>query len=391
MNLKANIKKEETIAFTQELVRLNSTSGQEGAVARLIAAKLGSMDFDEIFMDNYGSVIGIRAGLKPGPRVLFDAHMDVVPVNNPESWSCDPFGGDQRDGKIWGRGATDIKGGLAGMVMALGRLPREAFSGALILSATVGEGLIEGAALQKVIERTHPDGVVIIEPSQCRLGTAQKGRTGFWIKVAGRPAHTSHPEEGENAIYRAAEMLQRLRKITLPIDARLGEGVMELIEISSRPFPGECTVPYECLLRFDRRLVNDETLDSVRASIENALAGQDREFTGWQFGFNSSEYTTYTGQIVRRLEFHPGWQMAEDSSWIRKAAQGLEQAGIAPEFFAAPFCTNGSCSAGILKLPTVIFGPSNVSLAHVIDEYISVEELMRGAAGLAGLASRLTG
>src|SRR5512146_2396948 len=100
MNLKANIE-EEIIKFTQELVRRNSPSGQEGAVAQLIVDKMSSMDFDEVFVDDYGSVTGVRAGLKPGARVLFDAHMDVVPVNNPESWSCDPFGGEQRDGKIW--------------------------------------------------------------------------------------------------------------------------------------------------------------------------------------------------------------------------------------------------------------------------------------------------
>ncbi len=378
--------REEIITFTQELVRLRSYSGEEGAAAQVITTKMHSLDFDEVFVDEYGSVVGIRAGKKAGARVLFDAHMDVVSVKNIESWNCDPFGGELREGKIWGRGATDIKGGLAGMVVALGRLPRETFNGSLILSASVGEELIEGAGLQKVIESSHPDVVVIVEPSQCRLGTAQKGRTGFWIKVTGQPAHTSHPAEGENAIYKAVEVIQRLRAASLPDDVRLGKGIMELIEISSKPFPGECTVPYECLLRFDRRLVSSETQASVSAAIENTLA----PFEGWQFGFNLSEYTTYTGQTVKHLEFHPGWVMEETSPWVRKAAQGLDRAGIVPETFAAPYCTNGSYSAGILNLPTVIFGPSTIGLAHAIDEYIPVEELLRGAVGLAGLAMSLT-
>ncbi len=377
---------QEIISLTQKLVRIPSLSGEEAAVAELIEGTLQSMDFDEVTVDGCGSVVGIRNGEKPGKRILFDAHMDVVPVNNPESWSHDPFGGELSEGKIWGRGATDIKGGLAGMVVALGRLPRADFHGTLILSASVGEELIEGYALKKVVEDTHPDGVVIIEPSQCQLGIAQKGRAGFWIKTTGEPAHTSQPEQGENAIYKAVEIIQRLRGLPLPKDPKMGKGVMELIEILSSPYPGECTVPYGCRLRYDRRLVEGETQSSIRASIESALTQMD----GWQFGFNQSEYTTYTGHVAGQLEFHPGWAMEETSDWIRKATQGLISAGIQPKMFSAPYCTNGSYSGGILKLPTLIFGPSHIGLAHVVDENILIDDLLPFAQGLVGLAASLT-
>ncbi len=376
---------QQILAFTQELVQIPSLSGEEEAVAQLVEAQLKSMDFDDVHVDGYGSVVGIRQGEKPGGRVLFDAHIDTVPVKNPELWSHDPFGGELSEGKIWGRGATDIKGGLAGMVIALGRMPRDAFRGTLILSASVGEELIEGAALQKVMENTHPDGVVIIEPTQCRLGIAQKGRAGFWVNTTGRAAHTSHPEQGENAIYKAVDVIQRLRDLPLPEDPVLGKGVMELIEIQSSPFPGECTVPYACRLRFDRRLVEGETQASVQASIEDALSSVQ----GWQFGFNQSEYMTYTGQMVSRLEFHPGWAMEETSPWVLVAMQGLAGVGMAPTTFAAPYCTNGSYSRGILQLPTLIFGPSHTGLAHIVDEYVLVAELLHAAEGLVGLATSL--
>jgi putative selenium metabolism hydrolase len=311
--------------------------------------------------------------------------MDVVPVKNPGDWSIDPFSGELRDGKIWGRGATDIKGGLAGMVVALGRLPRDEFAGTLILAASVGEETIEGAALQKIVERSHPDRAVIIEPSGCRLGTGQKGRTGFEIQVQGKPAHTSTPERGENAIYKAVEIIQRLRAMTLPQDPRLGSGIQELIEISSTPFPGECTVPYGCRLRYDRRLVSGETPDSVRASIDQALTG----LGDWQMQFHESQYLTYTGQAVQRTEFHPGWAMGEGDAWVEQAAKSLAKAGLDTELFTAPYCTNGSYTAGIVGLPTLIFGPSTIRLAHIIDEYVEVEELLKGATGLAELGRGL--
>lgn len=376
---------EEIIQFTQELIRIKSLSGEEGAVAQAVENKLRALDFDDVLVDEYGSVVATRAGKKPGGRVLFDAHMDVVPVQNPTSWSVDPFGGELRDGKLWGRGATDIKGGLAAMLIALGRLPRQDFCGTLILSASIGEELIEGAALQRVVQRTHPDGVVIIEPSQCQLGIGQKGRTGFWIKVDGKPAHTSHPENGENAIYKAFEVIQRLRQARLPVDPHLGKGILELIEISSIPFPGECTVPYECLLRFDRRLGGAETQDTVRSEVENTLAS----LQGWDMGFNETTLKTYTGQWLKQPEFHPGWVMEPTAAWVTTAAESLKSASLAPEFVMVPYCTNGSYTEGVLQLPTVIFGPSTVELAHVIDEYIEVDELLRGAAGLAALAKKL--
>lgn len=376
---------EEIINFTQELIRIKSLSGEEGALAQAVENKLRSMDFDEVFVDEYGSVVATRAGKRQGSRVLFDAHMDVVPVQNPKSWSVDPFGGELRDRKIWGRGATDIKGGLAGMVITLGRLPREVFCGTLILSASVGEELIEGAALQRVVESTHPDGAVIIEPTQCHLGIGQKGRTGFWIKVRGKPAHTSNPEIGENAVYKAVAVIQRLRDLPLPVDPFLGKGVMELIEICSTPFPGECTVPYECLLRFDRRLVDGESQDTIRSAVENTLAS----LKDWEMGFNNTIFKTYTGQLVKQLEFHPGWMIEPTSIWVKKASESLKSANLDQEYIKVPYCTNGSCTAGILQLPTVIFGPSTVELAHVIDEYIEVDELLRGAGGLAHLAIKL--
>ncbi len=87
------------------------------------------------------------------------------------------------------------------------------------------------------------------------------------------------------------------------------------------------------------------------------------------------------------MDFHPGWMAEKTSAWVQKAASGLSQVGVSPEFMLAPYCTNGSYTGGVMGLPTLIFGPSNVGLAHIIDEYIEVEELLRGARGLAGLAA----
>ena len=234
---------DETVAFAQEIVRINSLSGEEGAVAAAIAAKMRALAYEQVQVDAFGSVIAQRSGQQPGPRILFDAHMDVVPVTNPEAWTCDPLGGELREGKIWGRGASDMKGPLAAAVVALGHLPAEAFAGTLIVSTSIGEEKHEGAGLEKVMEIARPDFVVICEPNGGTLGIGQKGRAGLWVDVLGKPAHSAVPHLGENAVYKAVEIITRLRQMPLPADELLGEGILELIDAVSRPYPSRSTVP----------------------------------------------------------------------------------------------------------------------------------------------------
>lgn len=376
----------EIIAFTQALVRQASVPGQEGGAAGLVTERLAALDWDRVWTDRFGNVIATRQGSRPGPRLLFDAHMDVVPVANPEAWSCDPFGGELRDGRIWGRGSTDIKGGLAALLYALSSLGRDEFNGTFIFSASVGEELLEGAALRSVVAETRPDFALICEPTECRLGVTQKGRAEFWVQVSGRPAHTSRPELGDNAIYRAIEMVPALRSIPLPADDLLGPGVMTLIEISSQPFPGECIVPFGCRLRFDRRLVHGETRDSLLEGVRAALT----PFDNWQTGFHRGNFTTYTGLVLEQDHFQSAWKLADSSPWMARARRGLANAGLPVGTYAVPFCTNGSLTAGEASLPTLVFGPSTIALAHAIDEYIPVDELLRGFRSLRELAAALS-
>ena len=378
--------RDEIITFTQELVRLPSLPGQEREVALAVQAKMRALNYDEVWKDEYGSVVGILHGSGAGPTVLFDSHTDTVEITSPEVWTHDPLGGEIDGGKIWGRGATDMKGAIAATVVELGRLPRQQFRGTLAVSASVGEEVIEGAALSHIITRVKPDFVVICEPTECKLGIGQKGRAGIGVSTSGKPAHTANPRLGDNAVYKMLPVIERLAAMELPKDALLGDGVMELVEIQSFPFPGKSIVPDGCRARFDRRLTRGETMDSVLNSMREGLEGLKD---------CSVEYTTahvdcYTGQQLEMPDFHAGWAIDSKSEWLGRARRGLQAAGLAADFYAVPYCTNGSYSAGEAKIPTIVFGPSTITLAHAIDEYIEIDELMHGAEGFVGLARELT-
>ena len=113
----------EIISFAQDIIRINSPSGEEEGAARLIQQKMEALNYDDVHVDCVGNVIASRKGKHAGPVVLFDGHMDVVSAANPEQWQSDPFSAEIMDGKIWGRGATDMKGPLAAAIIALGRIP----------------------------------------------------------------------------------------------------------------------------------------------------------------------------------------------------------------------------------------------------------------------------
>ncbi len=378
--------RDEIISFTQDLVRLPSLPGHEREVAHAVEARMRALGYDEVWTDECGSVVGMLHGEKAGATILFDSHSDTVEITSPEDWTHDPLGGELDADKIWGRGSTDMKGALAGTVVALGRLPKSEYRGTLAVSASVGEEVIEGAALSHIIPRVHPDFVVICEPSECRLGIGQKGRTGIWVSTTGRAAHTSTPQLGDNAIYKMLPVVERLRALPLPEDPILGRGLMELAEIQSFPFPGKSIVPDLCRARFDRRLMRGETMESVLDSFRAALA----DLKDWSVEYTTARVDCYTGHVLELPDFFPAWALDQGSIWYDKAARGLKSAGLVPDHFVAPYCANGSYSAGQAGIPTMIFGPSTIRLAHAVDEYIEVPELLRGAEGFVGLARELT-
>jgi len=343
------------------------------------------LGYDEVTTDELGSVVGVLRGGAPGPTVLFDAHMDVVPVTEPEAWRHGPFSGDRAEGRLWGRGATDVKGNLAAAVVALGALPRDRFSGRIVMAASVGEEMIEGLALTRVLARCRADVVVVCEPTGLHLGVGHKGRAGLAVEARGRAAHTSRPELGVNAVYRMMGAIGRIRAVPPRRDALLGNGVNELVEIVSQPYPGTSMVPVGCMVRFDRRLVREETPDTVLAEMREALAGLD----GVTARLHRVSLDCYTGCSFAVDDFHPAWALEEEHPLVQRALGGLRRAGVPARTTLAPYCTNGAASAGELGIPTVIYGAGEIADAHVVDESVSVDALHVAYRGYQALARGL--
>lgn len=376
----------EVVEFLQDLVGAPGLAGDLEAVGVVTMQKMRALGFDDIWRDEVGNIIGRRRGAKSGPKIVFDAHMDVVDEGNREAWAHDPFGGEVIGGKLWGRGSTDDKGSLAAFSVALANLPRDSFAGEVYAVGTVGEEILEGAALETVLDAIQPDAIVVGEPTDCRLGIGHKGRCRVVFSIKGKSGHSSSPEVGDNAIDKAVEAIRCVRQIPSVEDPLLGKSVMEPIQISSSPMPSFSTIPYDCKVIFDRRMVRGETRETVLELHRNALAG----LAGCSVSYDEQSIHCYTGKNLTREDFHPAWAMEPDSKWVRLSLDGLINAGIPPVIYGTPYCTNGSSSAGERGIPTIVFGPGSVLVAHTTDEYIDIPELVRSVKGYMGIAQSLS-
>ena len=209
-------------SFLQELVRIPSLSTHEEAVAVRLAEEMRHVGFSEVRTDRIGNVIG-RVGSGQGPKLLLSGHMDTVDVGDPARWAHPPYDGCIENGILYGRGACDMKAGLAAMVYAVKALLDAGgeLAGDLYVVGVVQEEPCEGLAMRVLVEEegVRPDYVVLGEPSDLQISVGHRGRLEMRVQVKGKAAHASSPALGSNAIHNAVGV----RVLALPV-GRLGPG-----------------------------------------------------------------------------------------------------------------------------------------------------------------------
>lgn len=384
---------DELVGFLLDLLAIPSHSAKEKEVTGRIASEMRRLGFDEVRIDGLGNVIG-RIGV--GPRIIaFDAHVDTVYAGDRAQWSFDPFKPRVTEGKVWGRGAADQKGGLASMVYA-GRIMKElglvnGFT--LLFIGSVQEEDCEGLAWKYLVEeeKIRPELVVLTEPTSLNIYRGHRGRMEIEIEVRGRSSHGSAPERGDNAAYKAARLALEIERLNerLAADAFLGKGTVAVTEIVSGS-PSLCAVPDTARLHLDRRLTAGETKESaiaeVRTAVGSAGVPDAKVFV--------PEYRepSHTGRIYPFEKYFPTWVLEESSPWLKKAVSAYTGLfGRQPKVDKWTFSTNGVGIMPLYGIPCLGFGPGNERQAHVVDEYCPVEDLSLAAAFYTALAATLSG
>jgi len=380
----------QVIGLCQALIQQQSYSGQEDGVARCMQQAFREFGYDEEFVDSYGSVLGLIRGKHPGKKILLDGHIDTVPVPDASKWTHAPYGGELEGGKIYGRGASDMKGAVSAMIAASAFFAADTvktFAGEIYVSGVVHEECFEGIAARKISERARPDYVVIGEASELNLKRGQRGRAEIVVETFGKPAHSANPRVGINAVYKMAELIREIAKLPEPEHLVLGRGILELTDIKSSPYPGASVVPDYCRATYDRRLLVGETKESVLKPLQELIGSMKRRDPQFEakVHFASDVQKCYTGAEIGGERFFPGWVFDRDDEFVQSALAGLRSAGLNPEITQYSFCTNGSHYAGEAGIKTIGFGPSRENLAHTIDEYIDVAQLFAATKGYYGI------
>jgi len=363
------------VQLTQELVRIdtvNPASTEDRAaehVARLLEAG-GFKVSRHAFAPGRTSLVA-RHG--PGARapLCFAGHIDTVPLGAAR-WTHDPFGGEIAGGKLYGRGSSDMKSGVAAFVCAALDVARADRGAELVLVVVAGEETgCEGSAH---LARTagalgHAGAIVVAEPTGNRPLVGHKGALWLEARTRGVTAHGSMPERGVNAIYRAARAIARLEpfRFAVPPDPLLGSPTFNVGTV--RGGLNVNSVPDEAVFTIDVRTTPALPNDAARAALA-AVLGPEVEL----------------GTIVDvgSLRADPG------NRWVREvfevAAPHLD-AAPAPE--SAPYFTDASMLTPALGgVPTVILGPGELQLAHQTDEWCLVSRVEAAAEIYRELARR---
>ena len=381
------MKNNELYSLLASLVSTDSVSGNEKGIVDFLDDKFTSLGFAVHRMES-GSICGVLDGDRPGKTVLLDAHIDTVGVPDVSKWTYDPFSL-TRDGKrIYGRGTSDMKGGLAAIIGGASEFVNKSFPGRIIVSCIVEEERFEGICSREVSKRFKPDYVVIGESTGGKLNIGQRGRCEILLEAEGRSCHSSNPEEGINAIRVMMDAIEALDDLDVVEDEMLGKGIMALTDIISSPYPGASVIPEKCYATFDRRTIVGETGESVLSPINSLLEKRGIKAKA-KIAYGVTD--TYTGHHLEAPRFFPAWKMRDQDEVSIKARKGLKSVGLWEVFSHYSFCTNGSHYMGEAGIPTVGYGPGREKLAHIVDEYIEEEELYRTKRGIEGIIGGLLG
>ena len=367
------IKEEEVVEVLRELIRRPSQNppGNEKVTAEYVFNMMKEWGFEPQYVfkpvPERPSVGVVHKGIEGKPRLVLNGHIDVVPEGDPDGWSVPPFEGVVKEGRVYGRGACDMKAGLAAAMVAA-KVTKESgakLKGDLVLQFAMGEETGEAGTKSLLEEGFGGDWGIVLEPMGLKVMTAEKGLAWYHFNVKGKPTHGSRPEQGINAIYKAAKLMRALQGYDEEIGMRThplcGRNVCSVTMIKAGT--KENVIHESCWLAIDRRIIPGETAQQVDAEIEaivNKLSKEDPDFKcDWR-----------RVMLYESAEIPVDHEIAEV---VRKNTK--EITGVSPE----PAGTTGSTDqrnfindAGI---PAISWGPGS-GKSHEWDEYVEISQLV---------------
>jgi acetylornithine deacetylase len=365
------IDREELNGLVQQMVRIPSVTGEEKALPQFLAARwremgLEGVELHEVIPGRF-NVVGVVDSGSPGKTLVFNGHLDTVPVC--QSWTLDPYGGEIRDGRMYGHGIGDQKAGIACQAIAALALKRSRipYRGRVVVSGVI-DHMAEQLGAKDLARRVTGDGCVISEPTNDRVVIAHRGRAYVDVRTLGRSAHTCEKHTAINAVEQMAKAVLALQKVEF--HTKVEESVRELLGDTGffsvgRIFAGLSPqephmIPDLCTIRMDSRTLpstSDQDLIGAVCGALDPIAAEDRNFR-YEVEITDrrdSFYTPATDPVVQCINKGFAFVHRRDAT-----ISGINWMG----------------DSNVMNrvMPTVIFGPGGPPYYRA-DEYLPLDTL----------------
>lgn len=371
--------------FLQRILRIQSPPGNEEEIARAVVEEMESLGYTEASIDEVGNVIGRIRGHDRAPEAWFITHLDHVDAGDPDRWRHPPFGGTLDGGRVWGRGAVDIKGPLAAQVHGLADLARrgEPPPGDVVVASFVQEE-IGGLGARYQAASDPPELVVVGEPSGNTLRRGHRGRAELVVHAVGESCHASTPDRGDNPLMAIGLLMAGLEDLVRPSHPALGPTTVVPTRVRTDQESAN-VIPGEAWLTFDCRLVPEQTVDSLRDALMRVLERWRVPGVEIDVRVPAETVRSWTGFEMEMPADNPSYLLASDDPTLAAACRVLSAAGLEPGLDVWRFATDGGHLAAAGST-CIGFGPGDEGLAHTTRESISPGALEGAMAGYRALA-----
>ncbi len=385
---------DDALAFAQQLIRTPSPSYWESEVATFVEQEMNRIGFDRIVRDEFGNVVGILVGREAEPTVLLNCHMDTMPPGDEADWGEPVYSGRIEGGRLYGLGAGDCKGGLAGLLYAVAVLKRSLLPlrGNVVVAATVAEEDGGSVGVRGLIERTMPE--LDLKPSYAVLGEPTglglyHGHDGWLeLEITVEGPNPFHVDDAAQAIFNELEALRQ---------RKLQPGTPEPLT-AQPPLFKNMTGTRRATIRMDRRMGQSEDVGGVLSQVQHdaTLASQSSGAVAVEVAVRQESQRLYTGQtmLVRRVT--NAWTTDPFHPLMERARQSLAAAGceVQPGKWRLGRLGMGTAGAPLVSeygIPTIGYGPGEESAVHAPNEWVETDKIIEGIYGTAAIVHGLVG
>ncbi|KAA0550117.1 peptidase [Bacillus sp. BGMRC 2118] len=389
-----------TIRLLQRLVQEKSVSGNESPAQAIIIEKLREIGQSiDIWEPNYAklqqhpffvsprstflgssNVVGIKKGSGGGKSILLNGHIDVVPEGDTSQWEYDPYSAEVKDGMMFGRGTSDMKGGTVALLLAIEVINdlNISLKGDIIFQSVIEEESGGAGTLAAITRGYTADAAIIPEPTNMKIFPKQQGSMWFRLTVRGKSAHGGTRYEGVSAIDKSILVIKSMHDLEERRNERINDPLYHNIpipvpinigKISGGSWPS--TVADEVILEGRIGVAPEESMDEVKREVERqmqSLAAQDE----W-FEEHPVELTWFGAKWV------PGTLDLNHEALMTLTECFEEVTKNKPVIEASPWGTDGGLFTQVANIPTIVFGPGKTEVAHHPNEYIEIDKILETA------------